>query len=207
MDIKVSLSNNKLGNIPSFSLPAKTTCPGSSPWCTQFCYAAKLERIYPNVKNAYSTNFNLVSSQPSVTETELAASIAKSTKVNKVFRLHVSGDFYSEEYIMMWDRLIKNNPNVTFYAYTKSWSVDTLKTSLEHLRKNTNLVLFASTDSTTSATPPKEWRIAYAGETKPLSLSKLVVCPQQQPGSSITCDKCKLCYHTTSTVNIFFKKH
>ena len=37
-----------------------------------------------------------------------------------VIRIHVGGDFFNENYMRAWTIVAKNNPNVTFYAYTKS---------------------------------------------------------------------------------------
>jgi hypothetical protein len=35
-------------------------------------------------------------------------------------RIHDSGDFYSDDYVDAWLRIIRATPHVTFYAYTKS---------------------------------------------------------------------------------------
>ena len=35
-------------------------------------------------------------------------------------RIHMSGDFYSQEYFDMWLKICESNPNVEFWAYTKS---------------------------------------------------------------------------------------
>jgi hypothetical protein len=36
------------------------------------------------------------------------------------FRIHDSGDFYSPEYADKWKQIIAKNPNINFYAYTKT---------------------------------------------------------------------------------------
>ena len=38
----------------------------------------------------------------------------------KAVRIHMSGDFYSQDYFDMWLQICKENPNVEFWAYTKS---------------------------------------------------------------------------------------
>jgi hypothetical protein len=35
-------------------------------------------------------------------------------------RIHDSGDFYSREYLQKWITIANDNPNVNFYAYSKS---------------------------------------------------------------------------------------
>jgi hypothetical protein len=37
-----------------------------------------------------------------------------------IVRIHVGGDFFSESYFRAWINVACNNPNVKFYAYTKS---------------------------------------------------------------------------------------
>ena len=37
----------------------------------------------------------------------------------KYFRIHESGDFYSEDYVKKWYEIARALPAVTFYAYTK----------------------------------------------------------------------------------------
>ena len=39
--------NSKVGNIPTFSLPSRLTCPGASAWCIEHCYARRFERLRP----------------------------------------------------------------------------------------------------------------------------------------------------------------
>ena len=38
----------------------------------------------------------------------------------RVIRIHVSGDMFSHKYFMAWIKVAERNPNVLFYAYTKS---------------------------------------------------------------------------------------
>ncbi len=41
----------------------------------------------------------------------------------KWIRVHDSGDFFSEEYLLTWLRIMRNSPNVRFYCYTKEISL------------------------------------------------------------------------------------
>ena len=50
-NIKISPGKSKMGAIPSVSLPAIKTCRDCK--CKEKCYAAKLERLRPTVRNAY----------------------------------------------------------------------------------------------------------------------------------------------------------
>ena len=51
-NVKISAGNAKLGSIPSVSLPAGVTCRKDCE-CFKKCYAQRLERMRPSVRNAY----------------------------------------------------------------------------------------------------------------------------------------------------------
>ena len=61
-NIKISPGNSKMGAIPSVSLPAIKTCRDCK--CKEKCYAAKLERLRPTVRNAYQHNLEVLQSNP-----------------------------------------------------------------------------------------------------------------------------------------------
>ncbi len=127
--------NAKLGSfISTFSLPAGHTCPGAMDCLskanrqtgkltdgkqTKFrCFAASAEALYPIVRESRWNNFELVKKLSSEELAELIqASLPK--KCHTV-RIHVSGDFFNEVYFLGWLLAANNNPNILFYAYTKS---------------------------------------------------------------------------------------
>ena len=82
-----------------------------------------------------------------------------STTYTQGMRIHVSGDFYSEEYIQNWIDIVNGCPSVQFYAYTRSWNTPMLG-KLEELRALPNIQLLASVDQTMPM-PPIGWRVAY----------------------------------------------
>jgi hypothetical protein len=201
----ISKENTKLGKIPSFSLSAIDSCPGRTTWCEKACYADKVARIYKNAAKSYALNMEATTDKNFVTDMNIE--IAKLSKKGiKTFRIHVSGDFYNVAYIHKWVSIIKSNPNMMFYGYTRSWSIPNMVSHLEALRSLQNVILFASTDDTTVGTIPTGWREAYADSAMPTNKTKMIFCPEQA-GKLTSCDKCGLCFNQKSTVNIFFKKH
>jgi len=58
-DIRLGNGNTKIGAVPTFSLPARLTCPGASPWCLNHCYALRVERLWPSCRVAYARNLLL----------------------------------------------------------------------------------------------------------------------------------------------------
>ena len=73
------------------------------------CYSAMQER-FPAVRNHRWVNFDYVR----------GGGVPVLPKKAKAVRIHMSGDFYSQEYFDTWLRICEENPTVEFWAYTKS---------------------------------------------------------------------------------------
>lgn len=138
----ISSFNDKIPFM-SFNLPAGATCPFAEK-CHAFavpdeegklrikdganieyrCYAASMEVTYPATFKQRMYNLALLKNCKS--KQEMASLIYKSLienkvdKVSKYFRLHVSGDFFSQDYFDCWLSVAKKIPDTIFYCYTKS---------------------------------------------------------------------------------------
>lgn len=75
------------------------------------CYAASPER-FPAVRNHRWKNFEYVKN----------GGIPVMPKDCKNVRIHASGDFYNQAYFDMWLLVARCNPEINFWAYTKSIS-------------------------------------------------------------------------------------
>lgn len=73
------------------------------------CYAASSER-FPGVRSSRWKNYNDI----------LNGIDIQIPKQAKNIRIHGSGDFFSQEYFDKWLTVCKNNPDVNFWAFTKS---------------------------------------------------------------------------------------
>ena len=102
----------------SFDVPAKVTCPGMTESCGGKCYAFALARVYKGVKAKQQRNLELANSR------EFVSTMIRDIPRRCEFRIHVSGDFYSLDYIRNWRKICAARPDVTFYTYTRSWRVD-----------------------------------------------------------------------------------
>ena len=117
------------------------------------CYAASDEAKSPQVRAARHWNFELLRKE---TEYEMVKRIQASLpKKATIIRIHVSGDFFNQKYFNAWASVAKLNPNILFYAYTKSlkyWLdyIDTNKGYLDHSILPPNLKLTASWDGSNS---------------------------------------------------------
>ena len=162
-DRKVSqLVSEKTGSpkIPnSFGLPAKQSCPGATEVCKEICYAFQLERVWKGVANVTQHNYDVlkqVSRSPSKTYDLLSDLIAEYNRIyeNKnskldyelenVFRIHWDGDFFSANYAKAWARVIKDNPQISFWAYTRSFTIKL--NVIPYLYDIDNLALYLSVD-------------------------------------------------------------
>lgn len=115
-----------------WSIPAVLTCPGATVECMRNCYARRDERFL-SVRMSRAINL-LISRQPDF-ETVLENAIqnavyTKSGAIRKrfqgkeiVFRIHESGDFYSDRYMLSWFHVAARFPEITFFTYTKSFAM------------------------------------------------------------------------------------
>jgi hypothetical protein len=112
--------NTKLAtNILSFSLPPVITCGGMR---CDGCYDVRSLR-YKSVKAKRLANLSMALHNMETLEQLIVKQITNSRTCEYV-RIHVGGDFYSEEYVAMWERIVDAiaivKPNVKFYTYTKT---------------------------------------------------------------------------------------
>jgi len=111
------------------------TCPGAEKCLSRFdrklgkvvdgskaefrCFAASSEARYKNVRALADHNFDLLKANNTESlATDLIQASLPSTAT--VIRIHVGGDFFSESYFRAWINVACNNPQIKFYAYTKS---------------------------------------------------------------------------------------
>ena len=116
--ISISSGNTKMGAIRSFSLPPIQTCPKNCP-CAAKCYAAKICRLRPSVRNAYQRNFEALQNDPQ----SVFEQLDREMKMQRYFRFHVSGDFYNYEYFSSVVELVRQNPSCNVLAFTKQFEI------------------------------------------------------------------------------------
>jgi hypothetical protein len=112
------------GTVYEWNLPTGHTCPFALECLVKVdretgkfenksnayrCYAASPER-FPAVRNHRWANYEYVrkSNKPVL------------PKDCKAVRIHAAGDFFNQAYFDMWIEIAKENPDVEFWAYTKS---------------------------------------------------------------------------------------
>lgn len=118
MNVSISQGNSKMGSIPSVSLPAGITCRDGCT-CIEKCYARRLERLRPNVREAYHRNYMLYRSDPNTYWREVEAAIM----VSRFFRFHVSGDIPDVLYLDRMSKIAWRNPHCQILCFTKQYEL------------------------------------------------------------------------------------
>jgi hypothetical protein len=160
--LNIATTGNVKISHPYLSLPAGYTCPFAKacksrvqddketgrPKLRTFgdftCYAANQEKTFPNTRKRNMSNFDLLKACNSVDE--MASLIKRSITYSfpfgvPVFRLHESGDFFSQDYFDAWIKVAKEMPNTIFYTYTKSlkYWINRLKDIPSNLKLNASV--------------------------------------------------------------------
>ena len=134
----------------TFGLPSGIaySCRGETPTCKRVCYAGRLEKMYPNVRAVLLHNWLLLKDADYNTMVSLLDNMiqsylkdcAKYPSVDKIFRIHWDGDFFSDEYTTAWATVIQRHPSIQFWVYTR------VESSARILQGINNLSLYYSTD-------------------------------------------------------------
>ena len=118
MNVKISPGNTKMGSISSVSLPAGLTCRADCE-CRLKCYAMKLKKLRPSMRNAYRRNYEILSKDPETFWREVEASVM----VSRFFRFHVSGDIVDADYLLHMVKIAERNPHCQILCFTKRYDL------------------------------------------------------------------------------------
>ena len=134
---------------------------------------------------------------------EVDALCAQHEKV--LIRLHVLGDFYSVEYVRLWDWLLQAHPNLYVFGFTAHRKGTEIGDYLELMRKG-NERFFVRTSGYCG--PWGSFVIDFPTEMPRLGTA--VVCPEQRTamngeGKADHCGNCGLCW--AGDTPIVFVKH
>lgn len=164
-------SDRKVANTPTnkinnaFGLPAGQaySCPGATTVCESVCYAGNvrgIEKRFPNVHKMMIHNWNVLSGASfMVMVREIHAMILDFSQecdrknAEKAFRIHWDGDFFSREYASAWAYVIRAFPDVTFWAYTRSFT--NRLNVVDILAGIDNLALYLSVDTDNAEWAPE----------------------------------------------------
>lgn len=212
----------------TFGLPAGRdySCPGMTSVCERICYAGRLEKVFPSVGRMLMRNWAIVKQAKLNELTDLLNDMIVSFKteceknnVEKLFRIHWDGDFFSLLYIIAWRRVILKHSDVQFWCYTR------VATAVPALYNLPNLSLYFSTDEDNANTAKKLHemygvKLAMLDETFEEASNKLkniidkpgTKCPENNKKMELitkkggACVSCKLCVKNRNHVLFSIKK-
>jgi hypothetical protein len=118
-NIQLSDGNTKLkkSGIVSFNLIPIVHCPLAGS-CKAFCYATVGQQAFASGVKRRAAAFK-ATLDPAFVQ-NMHSEIQRWKRKIKAIRAHDSGDFYSMDYLRNWLEIARLNPDVRFYAYTKS---------------------------------------------------------------------------------------
>jgi len=194
----------------SFGLLPHVTCPGRTEFCID-CYVVGTYR-YKNVPGLLARNtrilFDLRKSKKFMAlKLQKMVSSSHAEKVGQ-FRIHWSGDFFSQMYLDAWKEVAGLFPDVQFWCYTRCFHLD-FKWPLD---MPDNLVMYASADKhnykkAIEFATQNDFPVAFAGfpEDIPEELKNYPLCMHQQTPSPV--QDCVECGHCQSGEDVFFHWH
>lgn len=97
------------------------TCP-SAGVCAKACYALNGTYRFPVVKARHQANLAYVLDDPDGWESQMFGELLHKRHSGGWVRIHDAGDFFTDDYLAAWLRIIRSVPDVQFYAYTKEVS-------------------------------------------------------------------------------------
>jgi len=174
---------------------------------TLTCYVDKVKRIYSGVNKVLTENTELIIEKSYEEILDILRNTIKIWYEKKgykapYFRLHWSGDFVNKDYLKAWVTVIKENPKINFWVYTRSFF------AVPDLADCENLALYISVDEDNKYTalkayePYKDYKnvnLAWMGNDKPSIEGKFISCPEisgkvKNEKDKGACSKCKLCF-------------
>lgn len=112
--VKISRGNTKLGKMPNVSLVPVKDC-GNCSHCAADCYALKAFRQYPATRAAWQHNSAIFRAGGyTAIADDIVSQLEK--RPSRFFRIHVAGDFLSQEHVDLWKVIARRLPSTTFLA-------------------------------------------------------------------------------------------
>jgi hypothetical protein len=95
------------------------TCPEAGA-CAALCYARVGAYRFKTVLAAHQRNLKMILDTPQEWAQQMTAELQHKRYHGKWVRLHDSGDFSSEDYLIAWLDIMRKTPQVRFYCCTKA---------------------------------------------------------------------------------------
>lgn len=142
----------------------------------------------------------------------------------RVMRVHISGDFYDQAYVAKWLKIASARKQTKFFAYTRSWRLESMLPELIRLGQLDNFELWWSLDRATGPAPlirgirraymaiddvdaslaPDDCDLVFRDQPRTVlkKANGVLVCPPEngvKPTVKITCSRCGICWNKRDT--------
>jgi len=199
--VSFSLKNTKMGKVLSVSLPPGLSCGEGVP-CFKGCYAAKLSRLRPSVRDAWARNWRLAVADRDSFFTQVIERL--SAKPPDMFRWHVSGDFPDYDYLSRAAAAARAFGGVKFMAFTKKYDLLRLM-HRKKLERPSNFSIVASGWPGLYMPPDIRRKHPVAWMRDPGNPDRRIDARAREcPGN---CETCGLCWGLAAGESVVFDKH
>lgn len=198
----ISIGNRKLGAIHSFSTMPGRTCAEGVP-CSHDCYARKALRLYPQSKEAWKDNTDLLMEgkwDEFVEDLVDHINFNEGAGALRYFRFAVAGDIFSVDYWKAIAKIARRCKGTKFWVYTKQFGI--LKEFVKDNRvpKNLCIILSVWKDYQPDGELTKLFATAWYADKEAVYPADGLICP----GS---CRNCKACSKLRAGSAVVFPKH
>jgi len=194
MNIKLSKGNSKIGNIYNVSMRPIKDCLNCE-HCKKDCYALKAWRQYKQTRAAWTHNGKAFNKDLNKCKEDIINQLKRKKKL-EFFRIHVAGDFLSQDHVNIWINIAKLFPNVKFLAFTKCHFFDYSK------RPENLTIIFSMFPGMKKPNKKKNINFAWVQDGTEKRIPKNAI---HCPGS---CENCHMCYNLTKIgQDVYFTKH
>lgn len=177
-----------------FSLPARECCPYATDLCKKICYGRNAQELFKRVYECRKRNYE-ESLKESFTQDMIKIinyNLNRKKYKDKIilFRIHETGDFYSQEYTDKWFNIAdyyKNNSKIFFQCYTKS--LPFIKDNIA----NGNIKMMFSVMDDTKCEDIELAKSLGMNTFKAVPNNVFINTPREQQCDG-DCSKCKSCY-------------
>jgi hypothetical protein len=145
----------KIANAFGMASGKAYSCPGATSVCESVCYAGKLERLFPGMRAMMLANYNAVVNATYAELVEALSDMIDGFRADCVkrdaemaFRIHHDGDFLNRTYASAWAKVIRKNPDIQFWVYTRSFIPGA--NVIDIIADIPNLAVYLSVDSDNS---------------------------------------------------------
>ena len=201
--VKISITNSKLGGIPSVNLPPIVTCREGAP-CSRTCYACKGNCRYKNVMASWLNNLTEYKKDSKLYFKSIVNYLSSGLVIYRFFRWHSSGDLVDYNYLKGVINTAKATPLTRHLLFTKKYElVNEYLAKGEKLPANLSIVFSAWGDDFKFENP-FNWPIAYIKFKNGLNCANIPADATPCAGNCATCQKCWFLHNGES---VYFNQH